>query len=127
MTDKPTLIGTWADATWAIQFYMKNEYRLLSEPEKDNLLKNIGISQNDRWRLLLSWRMGNGGVKIMERIRGGIIGGTGMVGQNYIRLLRNHPWFEVVYVAASPRSAGKTYGEAVLGRWLMPEAAPARG
>jgi N-acetylglutamate synthase-like GNAT family acetyltransferase len=39
MTDKPTLIGTWADATWAIQFYMKNGYRLLSEPEKDNLLK----------------------------------------------------------------------------------------
>jgi len=60
----------------------------------------------------------------MERIRVGIIGGTGMVGQNYIRLLRNHPWFEVVYVAASPRSAGKTYGEAVLGRWLMPEPAP---
>jgi aspartate-semialdehyde dehydrogenase len=60
----------------------------------------------------------------MERIRVGVIGGTGMVGQNYIRLLRNHPWFEVVYVAASPRSAGKTYGEAVLGRWLMPEPAP---
>lgn len=57
----------------------------------------------------------------MEKIRVGVIGATGMVGQNYIRLLRNHPWFDVVYVAASPRSAGKTYGEAVAGRWLMPE------
>ena len=60
----------------------------------------------------------------MERIKVGVIGGTGMVGQHYVRLLRNHPWFEVTYVAASPRSAGKTYAEAVSGRWLMPEPAP---
>jgi aspartate-semialdehyde dehydrogenase len=60
----------------------------------------------------------------MKRMKVGVIGGTGMVGQNYIRLLRNHPWFEVTYVAASPRSAGKTYAEAVSGRWLMPEPAP---
>jgi aspartate-semialdehyde dehydrogenase len=60
----------------------------------------------------------------MERIKVGVIGGTGMVGQNYIRLLRDHPWFEVTYIAASPRSAGKTYREAVSGRWLMPEPAP---
>lgn len=49
----------------------------------------------------------------MQKISVGIIGATGMVGQNYIRLLDNHPWFEVVYVAASPSSAGKTYEEAV--------------
>jgi len=60
----------------------------------------------------------------MERIKVGVIGGTGMVGQNYVRLLKNHPWFEVTYVAASPRSAGKTYEQAVSGRWLMPEPAP---
>jgi aspartate-semialdehyde dehydrogenase len=54
-----------------------------------------------------------------ERIRVGVIGATGMVGQNYIRLLNNHPWFEVGYVAASPRSAGKYYREAVAGRWHM--------
>jgi aspartate-semialdehyde dehydrogenase len=54
-----------------------------------------------------------------ERIRVGVIGATGMVGQNYIRLLNNHPWFEVGYVAASPRSAGKCYREAVAGRWHM--------
>jgi aspartate-semialdehyde dehydrogenase len=60
----------------------------------------------------------------MERMKVGVIGGTGMVGQNYIRLLRDHPWFEVTYVAASPRSAGKTYRQAVSGRWLMPEPAP---
>ncbi len=60
----------------------------------------------------------------MEKIRVGVIGATGMVGQNYIRLLKHHPWFDVVYVAASPRSAGKTYGEAVAGRWLMSEPSP---
>jgi len=60
----------------------------------------------------------------MKKMKVGVIGGTGMVGQNYVRLLRNHPWFEVTYVAASPRSAGKRYAEAVSGRWLMPEPAP---
>jgi len=55
----------------------------------------------------------------MEKIKCGVLGGTGMVGQNYIRLLENHPWFDVVYVAASPRSAGKKYSEAVEGRWQM--------
>ena len=55
----------------------------------------------------------------MEKINVGVIGATGMVGQNYIRLLENHPWFEVTYVAASPKSAGKTYEEAVMGKWQM--------
>lgn len=54
-----------------------------------------------------------------KRISVGVIGATGMVGQNYIRLLNDHPWFEVAYVAASPRSAGKTYRDAVAGRWHM--------
>jgi len=54
----------------------------------------------------------------------GVLGATGMVGQNYIRLLENHPWFEVTYVAASPRSAGKSYQEAVKGRWQMANAIP---
>ena len=49
----------------------------------------------------------------------GIIGATGMVGQRFITLLENHPWFEVVLVAASGRSAGKLYEEAVDGRWKM--------
>ena len=52
-----------------------------------------------------------------EKLRVGILGATGMVGQRFISLLENHPWFEVVTVAASPRSAGKTYEEAVGGRW----------
>ena len=56
----------------------------------------------------------------MERkLRVGILGATGMVGQRFISLLENHPWYEVVTVAASPRSAGKTYEEAVGGRWKM--------
>ena len=55
----------------------------------------------------------------MSKLRVGILGATGMVGQRFISLLENHPWFEVVAVAASPRSAGKTYEEAVGDRWKM--------
>lgn len=54
-----------------------------------------------------------------KKLRVGILGGTGMVGQRFISLLENHPWFEVVAIAASPRSAGKTYEEAIGGRWKM--------
>ena len=54
-----------------------------------------------------------------QKLKVGILGATGMVGQRFISLLENHPWFEVVTVAASPRSAGKTYKEAVGDRWKM--------
>ncbi|MGN0438799.1 MAG: aspartate-semialdehyde dehydrogenase [Lachnospiraceae bacterium] len=54
-----------------------------------------------------------------DKLKVGILGGTGMVGQRFISLLENHPWFEVVTIAASPRSAGKTYAEAVGDRWKM--------
>lgn len=54
-----------------------------------------------------------------KKLKAGILGGTGMVGQRFISLLENHPWFEVTTIAASPRSAGKTYEEAVGGRWKM--------
>lgn len=61
----------------------------------------------------------------MERkLRVGILGATGMVGQRFISLLEDHPWFEVVTVAASPRSAGRTYEEAVGGRWKMTSPMP---
>lgn len=53
------------------------------------------------------------------KLKAGILGATGMVGQRFISLLENHPWFEVVTVAASPRSAGRTYEEAVGDRWKM--------
>ncbi|WP_033164596.1 aspartate-semialdehyde dehydrogenase [Clostridium sp. KNHs205] len=55
----------------------------------------------------------------MSKLRVGILGGTGMVGQRFVSLLENHPWFEVAVIAASPRSAGKTYEEAVGSRWKM--------
>jgi aspartate-semialdehyde dehydrogenase len=55
----------------------------------------------------------------MEKLKIGILGATGIVGQNYIKLLENHPWFQVVDVAASPRSAGKTYEEATHQKWQM--------
>ena len=54
-----------------------------------------------------------------DKLKVGILGGTGMVGQRFISLLENHPWFEVTTIAASERSAGKTYEEAVGGRWKM--------
>lgn len=54
-----------------------------------------------------------------EKLKVGILGGTGMVGQRFISLLENHPWFEVAAIAASPRSAGKTYEDAVGDRWKM--------
>ena len=57
--------------------------------------------------------------KMSEKMKVGILGGTGMVGQRFIALLENHPWFEVTTIAASPRSAGKTYAEAVGDRWKM--------
>ena len=59
-----------------------------------------------------------------EKLKVGILGGTGMVGQRFISLLENHPWFEVTTVAASERSAGKTYEEAVGGRWKMTSPMP---
>ena len=55
----------------------------------------------------------------MNKLRVGILGATGMVGQRFISLLENHPWFEVVTVAASERNAGKTYAAAVGDRWKM--------
>lgn len=54
-----------------------------------------------------------------KKLKVGVLGATGMVGQRFISLLENHPWYEVVTVAASPRSAGKSYEEAVGGRWKM--------
>lgn len=54
-----------------------------------------------------------------QKLKAGILGGTGMVGQRFISLLEQHPWFEVTTIAASPRSAGKKYSEAVGDRWKM--------
>ena len=59
-----------------------------------------------------------------KKLRVGILGATGMVGQRFISLLEDHPWYEVVTVAASPRSAGKTYEEAVGDRWKMAKPMP---
>ncbi len=54
----------------------------------------------------------------------GILGATGMVGQRYIQLLENHPWFEITWLAASDRSSGKTYGEAA--KWRLDTPLPER-
>ncbi len=54
----------------------------------------------------------------------GILGATGMVGQRYIQLLENHPWFEVAWLAASDRSSGKSYGEAA--KWRLDTPLPTR-
>ena len=55
----------------------------------------------------------------MKEYRVGIIGATGMVGQRFVTLMEGHPWFRLTALAASGRSAGKTYAEAVEGRWAM--------
>ena len=60
----------------------------------------------------------------MKQYKVGIIGATGMVGQRFATLLENHPWFHVAALAASPRSAGKTYEEAVGNRWAMQKPMP---
>lgn len=59
-----------------------------------------------------------------NKLKVGIIGATGMVGQRFACLLENHPWFEVVVVAASKRSSGQTYEEAVKDRWKMESPIP---
>ena len=61
-----------------------------------------------------------------KKLKVGVIGATGMIGQIYLRLLSNHPWFEVTYLAASPNSAGKKYADAVAGRWHMKSDIPER-
>lgn len=60
----------------------------------------------------------------MKKFKVGILGATGMVGQKYISLLENHPWFEVVYLAASTNSAGLRYEESVKNRWQMNKPIP---
>ena len=60
----------------------------------------------------------------MKKYKVGVLGATGMVGQRFVSLLSDHPWFTVTVLAASPRSAGMTYKEAVSGRWAMPTAIP---
>ena len=60
----------------------------------------------------------------MEKYKVGVIGGTGMVGQRFVTLMENHPWFQLTAIAASPRSAGKTYEEAVAHRWAMKTSIP---
>ena len=54
-----------------------------------------------------------------RKLKVGILGATGMVGQRFVTILAEHPWFEIAALAASPRSAGKTYREAVGSRWKM--------
>ncbi len=60
----------------------------------------------------------------MKKYKVGVIGGTGMVGQRFVALMENHPWFDLSVIAASERSAGKTYEEAVGKRWAMPTPMP---
>ncbi|MEI4908088.1 aspartate-semialdehyde dehydrogenase, partial [Klebsiella pneumoniae] len=54
-----------------------------------------------------------------QKLKVGIVGGTGMVGQRFVQLLDQHPWFQVTAIAASSSSAGKTYEESVQGRWKL--------
>ena len=62
--------------------------------------------------------------EVMNKLKVGILGSTGMVGQNYISLLDGHPWFDVNHLIASPSSAGKKHSDAVAGRWHMKKDIP---
>jgi aspartate-semialdehyde dehydrogenase len=59
-----------------------------------------------------------------DKLKVGIVGGTGMVGQRFVHLLDQHPWFKITAIAASAGSAGKTYEESVQGRWKMQDPIP---
>ena len=61
---------------------------------------------------------------MQKKLSVGVLGATGMVGQRFIQILHNHPWFDVKIIAASPKSKGKTYAEAMQGRWLLDEPIP---
>ncbi|MGO5165855.1 MULTISPECIES: aspartate-semialdehyde dehydrogenase [unclassified Candidatus Paralachnospira] len=63
-------------------------------------------------------------MEMKEKLKVGVLGATGMVGQRFVSLLADHPWYEVTVVAASPRSAGKTYEEAVGARWKLDNPMP---
>jgi aspartate-semialdehyde dehydrogenase len=60
-----------------------------------------------------------------KRLKVGVLGATGMVGQRFVALLESHPWFQLTAVAASPSSAGKSYADAVAGRWALATPVPA--
>ena len=60
-----------------------------------------------------------------KKLKVGVLGATGMVGQRFLSLLENHPWYEVTLLAASQSSAGKRYADAVAGRWAMKKPIPA--
>ena len=79
---------------------------------KDIILQ-IKHNYNSKFKFL------NRRIKIMKKYKVGIIGATGMVGQRFVTLLNDHPWFDITVLAASPRSAGKEYEEALGGRWVM--------
>ena len=82
--------------------------------------KTVGLEPGEGFPLLYFFYLED----YMNKIKVGVLGATGMVGQRYIKLLENHPWFEVTYVAASPRSAGQLYKDAVKNRWLIGENIP---
>ena len=61
----------------------------------------------------------------MAKLRALLVGATGITGQQFVSALRDHPWFELGAIAASPRNAGKRYDEAVAGAWFLAEPIPA--
>ena len=76
------------------------------------------------WPVNILFRMAERKEFGMEKLKVGVIGGTGMVGQRYVTLIANHPWLELAAIAASARSAGKTYEEAVGAKWALDDPMP---
>lgn len=86
------------------------KYQIAFRPQSRQKAKYKRICSGDEEKTVMEMK---------KKLKVGVLGATGMVGQRFISLLAEHPWYEVVTVAASPRSAGKTYEEAVGGRWKM--------
>lgn len=92
-------------------------YELLFSPECISIFRKDSCSRYADRKIPKQGKVRR--YEMSQKLKAGILGGTGMVGQRFIALLENHPWFEVTTIAASPRSAGKRYEEAVGNRWKM--------
>ena len=93
--------------------------RGLIREAKHDIIPVVNLCPPRVWLRLLSGAAHKERINPMKQYRVGIIGATGMVGQRFVTLLENHPWFNVTVLAASASSAGKTYAEAVGGRWAF--------
>ena len=86
---------------------------------REKVLAILSKKMYDDASYLKSFTEGKIMMELKRKLKVAVLGATGMVGQRFLTILENHPWFDVAVLAASPRSAGKTYEEAVGARWKL--------